>query len=108
MLTIENFQRLKGKVIGKTGYYVSDVKPVVMTNIKAPYESTHSYMIEITNRKQVVLVQLNREGFSIGNRMKLYELKLGQNYINLNKYKLRNMDLVIENINKLLLQDWLP
>ncbi len=108
MLTIENVQRLKGKVIGKTGYYVSDIKPVVMTNIKAPYESTHSYMIEITNRMQVVLVQLNREGFSIGNRVKLYELKLGLNYINLNKFKLRNMDLVIENINKLLLQDWLP
>ena len=108
MLTIENVQRLKNKVIGKTGYYVQSIKPVVMTNIKAPYESTHCYLIEITNRMQVIMVQLNREGFSIGNRMKLYELKLGLNYINLNKFKLRNMDLVIENINKLLLQDWLP
>lgn len=108
MLTIENVQRLKGKVIGKTGYYVESIKPVVLVDTKAPFGSTHSYMIEITNRTQVVLVQLNREGFSIGNRVKLYELKLGHNYINLNKFKLRNMDLVIENINKLLLQDWLP
>ena len=100
MLTIENVQRLKGKVIGKTGYYVQSIKPVVMTNIKAPYESTHCYLIEITNRMQVIMLQLNREGFSIGNRMKLYELKLGQNYINLNKFKLRNLDLVIEYINK--------
>jgi len=41
-------------------------------------------------------------------RLRLYELKLGQNYINLNKFQLRNMDLVINNINKLLLEDWLP
>jgi len=108
VLTIENVQRLKGKVIGKTGYYVESIKPVVLVDTKAPFESSHWYMIEITNRMQVIMVQLNREGFSIGNRMKLYELKLGQNYINLNKFKLRNMDLVIENINKLLLQDWLP
>lgn len=104
MLTIENVQRLKNKVIGKTGYYVQSIKPVVMTNIKAPYESTHCYLIEITNRMQVIMLQLNREGFSIGNRMKLYELKLGHNYINLNKFKLRNMDLVINNINKLILE----
>ena len=107
MLTIENVQRLKNKVIGKTGYYVSDVMPVVLVNPQT-FENTHWYKIEITNRMQVIMVQLNREGFSIGNRMKLYELKLGQNYINLNKFKLRNMDVVIENINKLLLQDWLP
>ena len=108
MLTIENVQRLKGKVIGKTGYYVNDIKPVVLVDTKAPFGSTHSYMIEITNRIQFIMVQLNREGFSIGNRMKLYELKLGQNYINLNKFKLRNMDLVIENINKLVLGQYVP
>ena len=108
MLTIQNVQRLKGKVIGSTGYYVESIKPVVLVDILPPYESKYWYMIEITNRIQFIMVQLNREGFSIGNRMKLYELKLGQNYINLNKFKLRNMDLVIENINKLLLQDWLP
>jgi len=27
MLTIENVQRLKGKVIGQTGYYVESIKP---------------------------------------------------------------------------------
>jgi hypothetical protein len=108
MLTIKNVERLKNKVIGKTGYYVSDIKPVVMTNIKAPYESTHVYMIEITNRMQVIMAQLNRDGFSIGNRMKLYELKLGQNYINLNKFKLRNMDLVVDRINKLVLEQYVP
>lgn len=108
MLTIVNIQRLRNKVIGKTGYYVSDVKPVVMTNIKPPYESTHSYMIEITNRMQVVLVELDRVGFGTGSELKLYELKLGQNYINLTKYQLRNMDLVINKINELLLEHWLP
>jgi len=30
MLTIENVQRLKGKVIGQTGYYVESIKPVDM------------------------------------------------------------------------------
>ena len=107
MLTIENVQRLKNKVIGKTGYYVSDVMPVVLVNPET-FESTHFYHIELANRNNYLIVRLNREGVSIGNRMKLYEMKLGQNYINLNKFKLRNMDLVIENINKLLLQHWLP
>ena len=108
MLTIENVQRLTGKVIGKTGYYVQSIKPVVMTNIKAPYESTHCYLIEITNRMQVIMLQLDRIGVLADTRLRLYELKLGQNYINLNKFQLRNMDLVINNINKLLLEDWLP
>lgn len=107
MLTIENVQRLKGKVIGKTGYYVKDVMPVVLVNPQT-FESTHWYKIEITNRIQVIMLQLDRIGFLADNRLKLYELKLGQNYINLNKFQLRNMDLVINNINKLLLEDWLP
>ena len=106
MLTIENYERLKGKVIGKTGYYVDKIQAVELLFSNEP--SSHFYHIELTNRNSYLIVRLNRVGFSIGNRMKLYEMKLGQNYINLNKYKLRNMDVVIDNINKLLLQHWLP
>jgi len=51
------------------------------------------------------MLQLDRTGFDTGSRrLKLYELKLGHNYINLNKFQLRNMDLVINNINKLILE----
>ncbi len=106
MLKIENYERLKGKVIGNTGYYVDSIKSAELISAKHP--TSHYYHIEITNRKQVLMVQLDRTGFSIGNGTKLYEMKLGQNYINLNKFKLRNMDVVIDNINKLLLGDWLP
>ena len=106
MLTIENYERLKGKVIGKTGYYVDKIQAVDLLFSNEP--NSHFYHIEITNRMQYLIVRLNREGVSIGNRVKLYEMKLGQNYINLNKFKLRNMDVVIDNINKLLLQHWLP
>jgi hypothetical protein len=106
MLTIENVQRLKGKVIGQTGYYVESIKPVILMDTKT-LENTHWYFIEITNRKQTMLVQLDRTGFDTGSRrLKLYELKLGQNYINLNKFQLRNMDLVINNINKLILEQY--
>ena len=107
MLTIQNFERLRNKVIGKTGYYVSNILPAIVV---MDMNGTHKniYKIEITNRKQVIMLQLDRVGFMTGERLKLYELKLGQNYINLNKFQLRNMDLVINNINQLLLQDWLP
>ena len=106
MLTIENYERLKGKVIGKTGYYVDKIQAVELLFSNEP--SSHFYHIELANRNNYLIVRLNREGVSIGNRMKLYEMKLGQNYINLNKYKLRNMDLVIDNINKLVLGEYVP
>jgi len=103
MLTIQNYKKLKN-VLFKTGYHVSDVKPIMLVNPKT-FERTYWYFIEITNRKQTMLVQLDRTGFDTGSRrLKLYELKLGQNYINLNKFQLRNMDLVINNINKLILE----
>ena len=106
MLTIENYERLKGKVIGKTGYYVDKIQAVDLLFSNEP--SSHFYHIELANRNNYLIVRLNREGVSIGNRIKLYELKLGQNYINLNKYKLRNMDVVIDNINKLVLGEYVP
>ena len=107
MLTIENFQRLKGKVIGITGYYVESIKPVVLMDTKT-LENTHWYMIELTNRKQFLMLQLDRTGFATGTRMKLYELKLGQNYINLTKFQLRNIDIVVDKINKLILEQYVP
>ena len=106
MLTIENYERIKGKVIGKTGYYVDKIQAVELLFSNEP--SSHFYHIELTNRNSYLIVRLNRVGFSIGNRMKLYEMKLGQNYINLNKFQLRNMDLVINNINKLVLGQYVP
>ena len=106
MLTIENYKRLKGKVIGQTGYYVQTINPVVMTDIKAPYESTHWYLIEITNRKQVIMVQLDRIGFLTGTEFILYELKLGQTYITINRYELMDMNIVVDKINKLILEQY--
>ena len=106
MLTIENYERLKGKVIGSTGYYVDKIEAVDLLFSNEPGE--YFYHIELTNRKSYLIVRLDRVGFSIGNELKLYELKLGQNYINLNKYKLRNMDVVIDNINKLVLGQYIP
>jgi hypothetical protein len=108
MLTIQNFQRLKGKVIGSTGYYVHDIKPVLATDVQPPYESKDLYWIEITNRKQVMVLHLDRIGFATGRRIRLYELKLGQNFINLNKFELRNMDVVLDKINKLVLEQYVP
>jgi len=105
MLTIQNYKKLKN-VLFKTGYHVSDVKPVVLTNTKT-LENTHWYFIEITNRQQTMLVQLDRTGFDTGSRrLKLYELKLGQNYINLNRYELMDMNIVVDKINKLILEQY--
>lgn len=108
MLTIKNLERLKNKVIGNTGYYVEAIRPVVATDIQPPYESKNLYWIEITNRKQAIILHLEREGFDTGTRMKIYELKLGQNYINLTKFQLRNMDIVLDRINKLVLEQYVP
>ena len=67
----------------------------------------HLYMIELTNRKQSLMVQLDRTGFATGTRMKLYELKLGQNYINLTKFQLRNMNKVVDKLTKLVLEQYI-
>ena len=107
MLTIENFQRLKGKVIGITGYYVESIKPVGLLDMNSTKQG-HLYMIELTNRKQSLMVQLDRTGFATGTRMKLYELKLGQNYINLTKFQLRNIDIVVDKLTKLVLEQYIP
>ena len=107
MLTIENFQRLKGKVIGITGYYVESIKPVGLLDMNSTKQG-HLYMIELTNRKQSLMVQLDRTGFATGTRMKLYELKLGQNYINLTKFQLRNMNKVVDKLTKLVLEQYIP
>jgi hypothetical protein len=107
MLTIENFQRLKGKVIGGTGYYVNDIKSIVAQDMNTKVDS-YLYLIELTNRKQFLLISLSREGFATGRRMKLYELKLGQDYINLTKFQLRNMDMVVDKIKQLVLEQYVP
>ena len=109
MLTIENFQRLKGKVIGQTGYYVQTINPVVMTDIKAPYESTHWYLIEITNRKQVIMVSLNRESEMVNELWEAYEMTLGANCKQtITKYELRNMNKVVDKLTKLVLEQYIP
>ena len=104
MLTIENYKKFKN-VLFKTGYHVSDVKPVVLTNTKT-LENTHWYFIEITNRKQTMLVQLDRTGFLTGTEFILYELKLGQTYITINRYELMDMNIVVDKINKLILEQY--
>ena len=101
MLTIENYERLKGKVIGSTGYYVDKIEAVELLFSNEP--SSYFYHIELTNRNGYLIVRLDRIGFLADTRLRLYELKLGHNYINLNKFQLRNIDLVINNINKLVL-----
>ena len=104
MLTIQNYKKLKN-VLFKTGYHVSDVKPVVLTNTKT-LENTHWYFIEITNREQTMLVQLDRTGFLTGTEFILYELKLGQTYITINRYELMDMNIVVDKINKLILEQY--
>lgn len=105
MLTIENYNRLKGKVIGNTGYYVSGILPVANVDT-ATTQKRSFYWIEITDRKHIVKIELDREGFATGRRMKLYELKLGRNYINLTKFQLRNIDVVVDKINQLVLEKY--
>jgi len=104
MLTIQNYKKLKN-VLFKKGYHVSDVKPVVLTNTKT-LENTHWYFIEITNRKQTMLVQLDRTGLLTGTEFILYELKLGQTYITINRYELMDMNIVVDKINKLILEQY--
>lgn len=107
MLTIKNYKRLKGTVIGSTGYYVDNILPAThILDLNGAHK--HIYKIELTNRKQVLMLQLNREGFEVDTGLKLYELTLGKNYININKFQLRNMDYVISIISKLLLEQFIP
>ena len=104
MLTIQNYKKLKN-VLFKTGYHVSDVKPIMLVNPKT-FERTYWYFIEITNRKQTMLVQLDRTGLLTDTEFILYELKLGQTYITINRYELMDMNIVVDKINKLILEQY--
>ncbi len=107
MLTIENFQRLKGKVIGITGYYVESIKPVGLLDMNSTKQG-HLYMIELTNRKQSLLVSLNRESEMV-NGLRLYEMTLGASCKQtITKYELRNMNKVVDKLTKLVLEQYVP
>jgi len=107
MLTIENFQRLKGKVIGITGYYVESIKPVVSLSMNGNKDA-HLYLIELTNRKQSLIVQLNRESEMV-NGLRLYEMTLGASCKQtITKYELRNMNKVVDKLTKLVLEQYVP
>lgn len=107
MLTIENFQRLKGKVIGNTGYYVESIKPVGLLDMNSTKQG-HLYMIELTNRKQSLMVELNRESEMV-NGLRLYEMTLGANSKQtITKYELRNMNKVVDKLTKLVLEQYVP
>ena len=107
MLTIENFQRLKGRVIGLTGYYVSDIKPVEFMDIRT-YEQVYYYMIELTNRQKSIIVQLSRQSEMV-NGVSLYDMTLGAHCKQtITKYELRNTDIVVNSITQLVLQQYIP
>lgn len=107
MLTIENFQRLKGKVIGITGYYVESINPFVSLSMNGNPDA-HLYLIELTNRKQSLIVSLNRESEMV-NGLRLYEMTLGANSKQtITKYELRNMNKVVDKLTKLVLQQYVP
>ena len=108
MLTIENFQRLKGKVIGGTGYYVNDINSIVAQDMNTKVDS-YLYFIELTNRKQFLLISLSREAWTGLGGIQLYDMSLGGRYKkSLNKYELRNMDIVVDRLNKLVLEQYVP
>ena len=108
MLTIENFQRLKGKVIGITGYYVESIKPVGLLDMNSTKQE-HLYMIELTNRKQSLMVQLNREAEMVNELWEAYEMTLGANCKQtITKDELRNMNKVVDKLTKLVLEQYVP
>ena len=107
MLTIENFQRLKGKVIGITGYYVESINPVVSLSMNSNAKH-HLYWIELTNRQQSLMVQLKRESEMV-NGLRLYDMTLGANCKQtITKYELRNMNKVVDKLTKLVLEQYVP
>jgi len=132
MLTIENISKINGyslNVKGNSYYFkgwdnttsdvahftlkddvsasnpIESIKPVILMDTKT-LENTHWYMIELTNRKQFLMLQLDRIGFLTGTEFILYELKLGQTYITINRYELMDMNIVVDKINKLILEQY--
>ena len=70
---------------------------------------SYLYLIELTNRKQFLLISLSREAWTGLGGIQLYDISLGGRYKqSLNKYELGNMDIVVDRLNKLVLEHYVP
>lgn len=59
MLTIENEFKIKHAVVGTNGFYVSEFKAMVITDVETR-KVRNAYHIEVTNRKYIVQLELDR------------------------------------------------
>ena len=90
MLTIQNYERLKGKVIGKTGYYVDKIQAVELLFSNEP--SSHFYHIELKNHKDYIILRLDR----IAGWNGMYELSKGVKKVHIGLEELKDMKGLID------------
>lgn len=87
MLEIKNREKIKYKVIGDTGFYINEIKES---------NELDSYIVEITDRKHITYMALNRL-FDTTHRG--YELKFNNRREYLSSNEIRNMDEFIKCIS---------
>lgn len=60
MLTIENLNKIKYKLLGKKNFYVARIEEQVSVDNVSLTASEHQYKFELSNRKYAITVTLDR------------------------------------------------
>ena len=90
MLTIENYTKLKYKVVGKMGWYVDSVTEQMLYDPMTFKTTNEKYIITLTNRtySETVVLHRNPEGtVPMG-----YKLQHNNNILYIDNNDIRDMD----------------
>ena len=91
MLTIQNIDKLKNKIISYP-YYVKDITTTILYE-PMTFVAFNLYYIEVTDNKETLLFKLNRDMDMINYG---YEMKMGNRIVHMSKEDLECMDGLIE------------
>lgn len=96
MLTIQNYNKILNKTLGKKNFYVERIEERLLYN---PYTFSPDgkYVIEITNRRYSVTVTLDRT--PITQEQNYYTLLSSNgNHIYLKLFEIKNIDIFLDKI----------
>lgn len=92
MLKIENYNKLKYKVVGKLGWHVDSITEQMLYDPITFKTSHEKYHITLSNRAYAELVVLDRKAINDNALKNVYKLQNGHNILYIDNSDLKDMD----------------
>lgn len=105
MLKIENYTKLKYKVVGKMGWYVDSVIEQMLYDPMTFATSREQYHISITNRTYSKVIILHRTAEGTKELKNVYKLQNGNNEMYIDLVDIRDMDKFLHYIDIISMSD---